>query len=404
MNDSPAGDKSVEIGGLVPRFARQGYDPADVKRRRTWVEAATGEQLPHIGACSVDTQQFRGNIENPIGAVQTPVGVAGPLLVHGEHASGVFYVPLATTEGALVRSYERGMVALTRADGVIARVHDSRNRVSPMFHFDDVAAARDFVIQLPTRFEALRERAQSTTSHGRLLSVDPVQVGRSVVVEFHYDTRDAHGMNMIVKATQVACDLLIEECQVSRFTLFSGASSEKRAAGNLFKGGKGRHVSAGARLTDAVVKRYLNLSARELYQVWHDTVIGHLVAGASGYNAHYANGLTALFIATGQDVANVTNSAVGVSNFELEPDGSLFVSVTLPALSVATVGGGTGLGTSRECLGMIGCSGAGKALKLAEITAATLLAGEISMGGAIGSGDFVGAHEAYGRNRPEAEE
>ncbi|MEQ1727706.1 MAG: hydroxymethylglutaryl-CoA reductase, partial [Vicinamibacterales bacterium] len=119
------------------------------------------------------------------------------------------------------------------------------------------------------------------------------------------------------------------------------------------------------------------------------------------FNAHYANGLTAIFIACGQDVANVANAAVGITDYEVTPDGDLYASVTLPSLTVATVGGGTGLGTSRECLGMLGSVGSGHARKFAEIVAASVLAGELSMAGAIGSGEFVNAHETYGRNRPQ---
>jgi hydroxymethylglutaryl-CoA reductase (NADPH) len=176
--------------------------------------------------------------------------------------------------------------------------------------------------------------------------------------------------------------------------------SEKRASGFVMTRGKGKRVTAGALVPHDVLRMYLHVSAGELYRVWHSTVIGHVQAGALGYNAHYANGLTAIFIATGQDVANVVNSACGITNFEMHPDG-LFVSVTLPALSVATVGGGTGLPTQREALGIMGCYGSGKAKKLAEVVAAALLGGEISMGAAIASGEFVAAHEQYGRTRPE---
>jgi hydroxymethylglutaryl-CoA reductase (NADPH) len=134
--------------------------------------------------------------------------------------------------------------------------------------------------------------------------------------------------------------------------------------------------------------------------MWHHTMLGHVQANAVGYNGHYANGLTAIFIACGQDVANVANAAVGITNFEVTDEGDLYASVTLPSLTVATVGGGTGLGTSRECLAMLGCAGSGQAAKLAEIVTATLLAGELSMGAAIASSEFVEAHETYGRNRP----
>ena len=135
--------------------------------------------------------------------------------------------------------------------------------------------------------------------------------------------------------------------------------------------------------------------------MWHRTMIAQLSANVVGYNGQFANGLAAMFIACGQDVANVVNSSVGITDFEVTDRGDLYASVTLPSLTVATVGGGTALGTARECLEMLGCAGAGQAPKLAEIVAATLLAGELSMGAAIASGEYVAAHETYGRNRPE---
>jgi hydroxymethylglutaryl-CoA reductase (NADPH) len=147
------------------------------------------------------------------------------------------------------------------------------------------------------------------------------------------------------------------------------------------------------------LRLYLHVTADQMFRLWQSTVIGHLNAGAIGYNAHAANGLAAIFIATGQDVANVVNSACAVTSFEPHPDG-LYVSTTLPALTVATVGGGTGLPTQREALEMVDCFGTGKAAKLAEIVAGAILGGEISMGAAIASQEFVGAHERYGRNRP----
>jgi len=326
--------------------------------------------------------------------------VAGPLLITGTHAQGTFYVPLATTEGALVRSYERGMVTLTRAGGVTASVAVNENRVSPVFFFDDVNEAGDFTRRLPEDFETIRAAAESTTRHGRLRRLEPHQIGREVIINFCYFTGDAHGMNMIVKATEQACKWIMCRSRAKGFYLFSGLSSEKRASGSLFSGGKGKKVIAGARVSAEIVQTHLHVRPEQLLEVWHHTILGHLQAQAAGYNAHYANGLAAIFIACGQDVANIVNSAVGITNFEVMDDGDLYASVTLPSLTVASVGGGTGLGTNRECLEMLGCVGSGSAVKLAEIVAATLLAGELSMGAAIASGEFVGAHETYGRNRP----
>src|SRR2546425_376532 len=386
---------------LVPRMNNQGYAGQYVERRREWIEQKTGCHLAHVGAHSIPSEEMRGNIENPIGATQMPLGVAGPLLVNGVHANGVFYVPMATTEGALVRSYERGMAALTRAGGVKTRVHVDENRVAPVFCFDDVSDAYDFVQSVKENFETIRAEAESTTRHGKLLRLECHPVGREVIVAFSFSTADAQGMNMIVKATEQACRWILDHSRARRFYVFSGFSSEKRASGSLLAGGKGKKVTAGALLPKEIVKSYLHTTPARLFDMWHHTMLGHIQANSIGYNGHYANGLAAIFIACGQDVANIANSALGITNFEVTEDGDLYASVTLPSLTVAAVGGGTDLGTSRECLEMLGCAGSGHAAKFAEIVAATILAGELSMGSAIASSEFVEAHETFGRNKPK---
>jgi hydroxymethylglutaryl-CoA reductase (NADPH) len=221
-----------------------------------------------------------------------------------------------------------------------------------------------------------------------------------VILNFGFSTGDAQGMNMIVKATDAICRWAEENYSGAKYFLFSGMCSEKRASGFVMTRGKGKRVTAGCVLTKKVLQMYLHSTPEEMLRLWQSTVMGHLQAGSIGYSAHAANGLTAIFIATGQDVANVVNSAGALTCFEPHPEG-LYVSTTLPALSVATVGGGTGLPSQREALEIMGCHGTGKAKKFAEIVAAAVLGGEISMGAAIASGEFVGAHEAYGRNRPK---
>jgi hydroxymethylglutaryl-CoA reductase (NADPH) len=385
---------------LLPRLKDQGYAADRVSRRRAWVEEKTGASLPHTGSLSFDTELLRGNIENPIGVAQVPVGVAGPVLVHGRHARGLFYVPMATTEGVLIRSYERGMVALTRAGGVQTALLADENQIAPTFFFDGVHAAQAFAEWAPGQFPEMQSIAATTTRHGKLTSVKCYQIGRQVLVNFGFSTGDAQGMNMIVKAADAVCSWMREQRHGSSYLIFSGLGSEKRASGFVMTRGKGKRVTAGALVPHDVLRMYFHVSAADLFRVWQSTVVGHLQAGSMGYNGHFANGLTAIFIATGQDVANVVNAACGITNFEMHPEG-LFASVTLPALTVATVGGGTGLPTQREALAIMGCHGTGKAKKFAEVVAAAVLGGEISMGAAIASGEFVAAHEHYGRNRPK---
>ncbi len=386
---------------LIPRFSKQGYDLESVALRRNWLERRTSANLNHVGAFSISSSEMKGNIENPVGAVQIPLGIAGPLLVNGLHARGQFYVPMATTEGALVRSYERGMALLTRAGGVDARVHVDENCVAPTFFFRDVVAAYDFASQLQIYFGEIRSEAEATTTHGKLLRLEPQVGGRNVIVRFHYHTGDAHGMNMIVKATDRACRWIVQNLGPAGYHIFSGFESEKRASGGLFTAGKGKKVTAGALLPADFLEFYLRATPAQFVTLWQHTVLGHMQAHSVGYNGHFANGLAAMFIACGQDVGNLPNCSVGITHFEATPRGDLYASVTLPSLTVATVGGGTGTGTARECLAILGCEGSLLARKFAEIIASTLLAGELSIGAAIITGELVAAHETYGRNRPE---
>src|SRR5262249_37072688 len=189
----------IGVTDLLPRLKDQGYDSERVSRRRAWIEEKTGVSLRHIGAVSFDTEEMRGNIENPIGAAQVPMGVAGPVLVHGRYAQGLFYVPMATSEGALIRSYERGMVALTRAGGVQTTVMADENQIVPTFFFPDVAAAAAFSDWVPAQAEQIRAAAESTTRHGKLTSLKCHQAGRQALLNFGYSTGDAQGMNMLVK-------------------------------------------------------------------------------------------------------------------------------------------------------------------------------------------------------------
>jgi hydroxymethylglutaryl-CoA reductase (NADPH) len=391
----------VEIGpdDLLPRLKDNGYAAERVARRRAWVELKTGAELVHIGSASWDSELMRGNIENPIGVAQVPMGVAGPVLVLGQNAQGLFYVPMATTEGALIRSYERGMVALTKSGGVQTAVLADENQTAPVFFFEDTTQANAFPAWLDDHLPQIREAASATTRHGKLVNLKCYQTGRQVIVNFGFRTGDAQGMNMIVRATEAVCHWIHETYPGTRYFLFSGLCGEKRASGFLMSRGKGKRVTAGALLPHDILRLYLHTTAEQMFRLWQATIVGNLQAGAIGYTGHAANGLAAIFIATGQDVANVVNSSCAVTIFEPHPEG-LYVSVTLSALSVATVGGGTGLPTPREALRIMECNGAGKASKLAEIVAATVLGGEVSMGAAIASGEFVGAHELYGRNRP----
>src|SRR5580698_2766178 len=234
----------VEIGpdDLLPRLKDNGYDVERVGRRRAWVERKTGAKLPHVGSASWDSEQMRGNIENAIGVAQIPMGVAGPVLIHGQNARGLFYVPMATTEGALIRSYERGMVALTKAGGVQTALLTDENQTAPTFFFRDVAAAAAFPGWIEARLQDLVQVVAGTTGHGKLTGLKCYQTGRQVLVNLGFRTGDAQGMNMIVRATDAICRWVEANYPIASYFLFSGLCSEKRASGFLMTRGKGKRV------------------------------------------------------------------------------------------------------------------------------------------------------------------
>ncbi|MFT5466245.1 MAG: hydroxymethylglutaryl-CoA reductase (NADPH) [Verrucomicrobiales bacterium] len=393
--------KASKSKSLIPKFPGQAYTARELEQRLAWLEEVGDQKFEHINAGTIPAESMRGNIENPVGVVQMPLGIAGPLLMKGEHAEGVFFVPLATTEGALVSSYERGMALLSKAGGVHAHVFGDENQICPVFQLESVADVGKFCQFLKRNQKKIRDAAESTTSHGKLVSCTPFVIGREVEVSFRFSTGDAHGMNMVSKAADAACRFILGKSAAKNYLLFSGLSSEKRPSGKLLSGGKGKSVTAAAVIPAKWLKLYLHATPQEICDLWRKTVIGNMMANAIGYCGHFANGLTALFIATGQDVANIMNSAVGITDYQITESGDLHASVTIPSMTVATVGGGVGLGTSRECLEMLDCFGTGKARKFAEIAAATLLAGELSFAGALTSGEFVNAHDSLGRNRPE---
>src|SRR5438067_2106499 len=261
---SAPADNPIE---LVPRFKDQGYAADLVSRRRQWLEEKTNCRLDHVGACSIPSERMRGNIENPVGAAQVPLGVAGPLLINGSHAQGTFYVPLATTEGVLVRSYERGMVVLTRAGGVTTRLHTNENRIAPIFVFVNISEAYEFTKFVQDNLDTIRAEAESTTSHGKLLRIEGHQVGREVILNFCYFTADAHGMNLMAKATERACKWIMQNSRAQHFYAVSGFCSEKRPSGFLLTGGKGKKVTAAALVSRDLVRTYLHTTPEGLFDM-----------------------------------------------------------------------------------------------------------------------------------------
>ena len=387
--------------GRVPRDRENDYTKEMAAARRSFAEEISGSRLDHVGGFSLDPGTLPGNIENFMGAAQVPMGLAGPLLVNGEHADGLFYVPMATTEGTLVASYNRGMRLLTEAGGVKTTVVERYMQRAPVFHFADARAARDFGAWLDANLEGVCAAAEATTSVGKLHHVQQFGVGPMRFLRFNYTTGDAAGQNMSGKATLAACDWIAANYPGgARFTLSGAIDTDKKHSHMNVLHSRGARVVAEAVIPNALMEKIMGVDTAALFRARLVSNAGGMLAGTVNNGMHAANGLTALFIATGQDVANIAESHAAITFVELLNDGDYYWSITIPSLIVATYGGGTGLATQRECLELLGCYGKGKVQKLAEICAGVVLAGDISLAAAVLAGDWVESHDKLGRNRP----
>jgi hydroxymethylglutaryl-CoA reductase (NADPH) len=384
----------------IPRDRENDHGAQAAQTRREFLTQHSGTSLDHVAAFSFDPETTRGNIENLIGAAQVPIGVAGPLLINGEHATGEFYVPLATTEGALVASYNRGMRVIYESGGATVTISQDHMQRSPAFLFASARQARDFGLWVDETIEKIREVAESTTNVGKLKAITQFAVGPNLYLRFDYSTGDAAGQNMVSKATLAACTWIkMNYPHTVDFILSGNIDTDKKHSHINTLLTRGKRVIAEVTTTTETLQRLVGVSPKDLFKARQISQAGAFLAGSANNGAHAANGLTALFIATGQDVANIAESHSGLLYTQLLDNGDYYWSITLPSVILATHGGGTGLATQRECLELLGCTGLGSAKKLAEIAAATVLAGEISLASAVLAGDWVTGHEQLGRNR-----
>ena len=398
-----------EAAAKLPRD--MSINPSLVKRRwkllDTWFAAtrkapARLESLratlldPHSEA---DMEQWQRNIENFIGTVKLPVGLAGPLRVNGLFAQGDYYLPLATTEAALVASYSRGAQLISQAGGASTLLLNEGVSRAPGFAFADLREAGAFVAWVMTQVEAFRDAAASTTAHGRLVDMQVTVEGNHVYLRFDFHTGDAAGQNMVTIATAAICAFIERNSPVrpTHWFIEANLSGDKKASAQSYLSVRGMKVTAEVHLPAGLVEKMLHTTPARMVDYWRMSAIGGVLSGTIGVQGHYANGLAALYIACGQDAACVSESAVGVTRFELSEDGGLYAAVTLPNLIVGTVGGGTGLPSQQACLELMGLAGAGHARAFAEVTAALLLGGELSIIGALCAGHFARAHQSLAR-------
>ncbi len=380
------------------------YEEAAFKAARRWSHldsAACRDELFDAKA-QMRAAVYQNNIESYIGTVSIPVGLAGPLKIHGEAGTTEYRVPLATTEAALVASYNRGARLLTAAGGCTARVVDQGVSRTPMFAFANLIDAIRFAGFIESQYDKLHQIVAQATGHGKLLSAKSTIEGNNVYLDLRYSTGDACGQNMVTFVSDAICVAILEHSPVTPRYWFLEAnfSGDKKANAKAMADVRGKRVVAEITVSRELVREHLHTTPEHMVDYWYAGAIGGVLSGTIGIQGHFANGIAALYLACGQDIACVAESAVGVTRMETTDAGDLYTCVTLPNIMVGTVGGGTGLPSAKACLDLLGLAGPGNSIALAEVCAGIVLAGELSIIGAFCSGDFAKAHRSLSRGEP----
>lgn len=342
---------------------------------------------------------YRNNIESYIGTISVPLGLTGPLRIHGGRGTTDYRVPLATTEAALVASYNRGARLLTSAGGCNARVVAEGVSRTPVFAFSNIVEAQEFSRFVDANAHLLSDAVSSVTRYGKLLTTSCLVEGNHVYVDLQFTTGDASGQNMVTFASDAICKLILEHAPITPryWFLEANLSGDKKSTAKSLCHVRGKRVIADIVIPRALVEEQLHTTPEHMVEYWYAGAIGGVMSGTTGIQGHFANGLAALYLACGQDVACVAESATGITRLETNDAGDLYASVTLPNIMVGTVGGGTSLPSAKACLDLLGLAGSGNSAALAEVCASIVLAGELSIIGAFCSGDFAMAHHALSR-------
>jgi hydroxymethylglutaryl-CoA reductase (NADPH) len=388
---------NLDFTRFNPTATTDGY-----KKRLEYLEER-GVSIENLGGEKDfnNPEEYKGNIENYIGMAQIPVGLAGPILINGTKALGDFFVPLATTEGALVASYSRGMKACRLSGGISSVCLTEGVQRCPYFKFNTIGEVGIFIKWIDKNIDHFTEIISKTSRFAQLKEVETTIEGNSVILTFEYTTGDAAGQNMVTICTDEICQFILSNTPIAprQWYIESNYSGDKKATTVSFANVRGKKVTSEIIIPKEICEKTLRSTPELISHYWQSSTLAAIQSGSIGAQGHVANGLTALFLACGQDVACISESSIGLTRMEVNDKGDLYVAVTLPSLIVGTVGGGTSLPTQKECLEMLGCTGAGSAIKFAEICGAIALAGEISIASAMSANQFTSAHQNLGRTK-----
>lgn len=366
-------------------------DLPSVTTRRNWLEKKLSVNLKHVGSFSFDEKvASTRNCENMVGATQIPLGVAGPLRI----AKNDYYIPLATTEGALVASVNRGCKAITASGGAIVDSYRVGATRGPVFRVHNVKESDKLNTFLEHHFTDLQKIAASSSHHLTLKKYMDRGVGRYRYVRFVFDTQDAMGMNMVTIATQKIVDYIESKTTATCISLAGNYDVDKKPSWLNTIEGRGFKVWAEVTIPQKILSSILKTTGQKMFDTWlAKCMMGSAMAGSMAFNAQFANIVAAIFLATGQDAAHVVEGSLGITTCEVVKK-DLYISVYLPDLMVGTVGGGTGLATQQEALAIIGTS---NSQQFAEVIAGAVLAGEISLLASLSIGTLVKSHQRLAR-------
>ena len=372
-------------------------DFLSAKKRREALEKQLSVSLENIGSFNFTEEQVSGrNIENLIGATQIPLGIAGPLKLRTtNHEPRTHYIPLATTEGALVASISRGAKTVTVAGGTKVFVEDVGQTRGPVFKTNNVEHSMKVKKWIENNFKLLSSTTQKNSSHLRLVKIKTALVGRNLFIRFSFQTDDAMGMNMVTIATEKAVELIEKKTKAICISVAGNFDIDKKPAWLNFIEGRGKKVWAEIILDKKIIKEVLKTTPEKIAEVvYRKNHLGSIMSGSLGFNGHFANIIAAIFLATGQDPAHVVEGSLGVTTAEVLENGNLYFSIYLPSLIVGTVGGGTHLPTQQEALKIMQINGV---LEYAQAVGAAILAGELSLIASLAEGTLAKAHGKLGR-------
>ncbi|ROT39631.1 hypothetical protein SODALDRAFT_339106 [Sodiomyces alkalinus F11] len=351
---------------------------------------------------------FGACCENVIGYMPLPVGVAGPLVIDGQS----YFIPMATTEGVLVASASRGCKAINSGGGVITVLTNDGMTRGPCLSFDTLerAGAAKMWLDSDAGQARMKKAFNSTSNYARLVQMKTALAGTNLYIRFKATTGDAMGMNMISKGVENALDVMMNECGFEDMNIVSVSGNyctDKKAAAINWIDGRGKSVVAEAIIPAEVVRSVLKSDVDSLVElnIAKNLIGSAMAASVGGFNAHAANIVAAIFIATGQDPAQVIESSNCITIMK-NLRGSLQISVSMPSIEVGTLGGGTILEPQSAMLDMLGVRGSHptqpgeNARRLARIVAAATLAGELSLCSALAAGHLVKAHMQHNRSQP----